>query len=59
MRVLLLIFTLLIATSCSIPKETVVKMPKLKHEKKVKKRQIKKYTKEFVDRLFDSTSAQR
>jgi hypothetical protein len=41
--------------SCSTQKEFVVKMPKLKKEKMNAKREIKKYTKEFVDRLYDST----
>ena len=59
MRLFLLIFTVLIATSCSTPKETVVKVPRLKHEKKGTKREIRKYTKEFVNRLYDSTVTQK
>lgn len=59
MRLLLLIITVLITTSCSTPKQTVVKVPKLKHEKKGTKKQIRKYTREFVDRLYDSTAIQK
>lgn len=56
MRLILLIVTVLITTSCSTPKETVVKMPKWPKERKTNKREIKKYTKDFVNRLYDSTS---
>jgi hypothetical protein len=43
--------------SCSSQKKSINKVPKLKHEKKGTKRQIRKYTKEFVNRLYDTTNS--
>lgn len=55
MRVLFLIIAFFFVLSCKTQKETTVKMPKWPKEKTGSKRQIRKYTKEFVDRLYDST----
>ena len=55
MRVLLFVSMLFFIVSCKTQKETTVKMPKWPMEKTGSKRQIKQYTKEFVDRLYDST----
>lgn len=53
MRILLIAAFFIL--SCKTQKETTVKMPKWPKEKTGSKRQIKQYTKEFVDRLYDST----
>jgi|APGre2960657373_1045057.scaffolds.fasta_scaffold00168_19 cell division protein FtsB len=57
MRVLLFVSMLFFIVSCSSQKKSINKVPKLKHEKKGTKRQIKKYTKEFVNRLYDTTNS--
>jgi hypothetical protein len=41
--------------SCTSPKKTLVKMPKWEKEHVGSKRQIKKYTKNFVKNLYDTT----
>lgn len=55
MKKILIPVTLILLISCGFTKETTVKVPKWKKEKKASKRQIKIYTKNFVNHLFDST----
>jgi hypothetical protein len=43
--------------SCTSPKKALVKMPKWEKEHVGSKRQIKKYTKEFVKNLYNTTKS--
>jgi len=48
-------FLLFLMISCTTTKQTTVKMPKWPKEKTASKRQIRKFTKEFVKNLYDTT----
>ena len=50
-----LIVLLVGIVSCTSPKKALVKMPKWEKEHVGSKRQIRKYTKEFVKNLYDTT----
>jgi hypothetical protein len=59
MRKLILFIVLLVGfDSCSSPKKLLVKMPKWKKERKLSKKEIKNYTREFVNKLYDTTEVE-
>jgi hypothetical protein len=54
-KLFLLIPLLVVLLSCSSTKKVTVKMPKFGKEHFGSKKQIKKYTKNFVKNLYDTT----
>lgn len=54
-KIFLILTALVVLISCTSTKKSIVKMPKLKKEPKSSKRQIKKYTQEFVRNLYNTT----